>query len=129
MIIKMSRLLLISVLLITGVSCSKSDTNDYPARGASGKVEIYLLSTTAFINGRCEVNALKSEIGTVPIISNDDIVAYHSAEHEFEVKASAFQKIVALSDKTAFAVTLNKELVYYGIYKPFFSSSSCDHSI
>src|SRR5688500_11070172 len=109
MIIKNCKLWLIGVLLITGVSCSKSDTTAYSAPGAFGKVEIYLLTTTAFINGRCEVNAFKSEISTVPIITNDDIVAYYRAEHEFEVKASAFQKIIGLTDKTAFAVTLNKE--------------------
>ena len=110
-------------------SCSKTDSTDSLRSGASGKIEIYLLSTTVFTSGKCEVNASQSKIAEVPIISNDDIVAYYTAEHEFEVKAAAFQKIISLADKTAFVVTLNKQVVYYGIYKPFISSSSCDHSI
>ncbi len=109
------------------ISCRKSDSNNIA--GASGKVEIYLLDKAVWVPGKCQVDASKSIIDAQPIIMDSDIVAYYSSENAFEVNAVAFQRIIGLSDKTAFAVTLNKEVIYYGIYKPIFSSSSCDHSI
>ena len=120
--------ILIFLFLVVLLSCSKSENAGY-TDGASGKVEIYLLSKTELVSGRCEVDKAKSIVDSKPIITNNDIIAYHSAENEFEVNATAFQRIIGLSDKTAFAVTLNREVIYYGIYKPFISSSSCDNSI
>ena len=32
-------------------------------------------------------------------------------------------------DRTPFAITVDKQVIYYGLFKPSISSSSCDHSI
>jgi hypothetical protein len=39
------------------------------------------------------------------------------------------QKVKTFQDFTAFAVTVDKQVIYYGFFKPSISSSSCDHSI
>lgn len=124
--IRFIQLLVLSCMALL-LSCSKADDGN-PA-GASGKVEIYLLNKVEWVPGRCEVDAARSIPDSRPIITNSDIIAYYSSVYEFDVNADAFKRIVGLSDKTPFVVTLNKEVIYYGVYKPFISSSSCDHSI
>ena len=44
----------------------------------------------------------------------------------FTLNFAAMQKIEVLSDGTPFAVTVDKEVIAYGIFKPIFSSSSCE---
>jgi secreted Zn-dependent insulinase-like peptidase len=56
-------------------------------------------------------------------------LAYSKTEHKFKLTGPAIQKIKTLFDKTPFAVTVDKQVVYYGFFKPAFSSSSCEHSI
>lgn len=50
-------------------------------------------------------------------------------DYTFRLTAAAIQKLKALSDRTPFAVTVDKQVIYYGFYKPGFSSASCDQSI
>jgi hypothetical protein len=125
--ISFKQILVLSCLVLL-LSCSKSDSGS-PVNGASGKVEIYLLNKVEWVPGKCEVNGARSIPDALPVITNNDIIAYYSSVYEFEVNSDAFKRIIGLSDKTPFVVTLNKEVIYYGIYKPFISSSSCDHSI
>jgi hypothetical protein len=75
------------------------------------------------------VNPATAVLQNKPLVLNDDILEYSDDEYTFQLKEDAHKKIKALMDRTPFAVTLNKRVVYYGIFKPGFSSSSCDHSI
>ena len=51
------------------------------------------------------------------------------SDYRFTLKFAAMQKIEVLSDGTPFAVTVDKQLIYHGMFKPNFSSSFCDQSI
>jgi hypothetical protein len=114
------------LLAITSLlhSCKKANR---PANG--GEVELYLLQSSQMLPSRCEVNSATAVLQNKPLVTNDDILEYSDDDHTFRFKDKSHEKIKALMDRTPFAVTLNKRVVYYGIFKPSFSSSSCDHSI
>jgi hypothetical protein len=116
----------ISFVLITAfcfLSCKKDNSN-------SGKsVEIYLLKTYQTVTGKCQVDPSASTLQEIPTIKNDDILEYSQTEHQFKLTADAYQKINGLTDFVPFAVTIDKQVIYYGIFKQYYSSSSCDHSI
>ena len=65
----------------------------------------------------------------LPVISNQDIIRYNRNSYEFTISESSKKKLVALNDGFPFAVAVYKQIIYYGISKPSFSSSSCPHSI
>jgi hypothetical protein len=111
------------VIMAVTVSCSKNH-----AKGGE-KVEIYHLQTLALVPGKCQVDGSKSAIESTAFITNDDILEYSQGEHEFKLTDNGIQKIKAMGDRTSFALTVDGKVVYYGFFKPSFSSSSCDHSI
>jgi hypothetical protein len=51
------------------------------------------------------------------------------SNYQFKLKDLDIQKVKTFQDFTAFAVTVDKQVIYYGFFKPSISSSSCDHSI
>jgi hypothetical protein len=65
----------------------------------------------------------------VPVISNDEILTYSRGNYLFSLTDNGKQDTELFNTYHAFAVTVNKEVIYYGFYKPSTSSSSCDHSI
>jgi hypothetical protein len=120
----MRYLLLVLTFLVITFSCNKYQEDD-----GSNPVEIYLLSTVQFVTNKCQVDPANSTIETNPLVRNQDIIAYFKSDYEFKLTDEGIQKIKALHDNTPFAVTVNKEVIYYGFFKPNFSSSSCFHSI
>ena len=60
------------------------------------------------------------------IVLNTDIITYSMSVCRFTLNFEAMQKIEALCDGTPFAVTVDKEVIAYGIFKPIFSSSFCE---
>ena len=64
-----------------------------------------------------------------PYHKNQDILAYSPTEYTFKLTESAIQQVKVLSDRTPFAVTVDKQVIYYGFFKPSISSSSCEQSI
>ncbi|WP_426061635.1 hypothetical protein [Hymenobacter sp. B1770] len=119
----MKKLFLILALTATCVSCKKDDTN------AGETVEIYLLKSYQLTAGKCEVNSSAAVLEDAAVIQDQDILEYSKTNHQFKLTNTAIQKTKALGDRTPFAVTVNKKVIYYGFFKPGFSSSSCDHSI
>jgi hypothetical protein len=105
------------------LSCKKDNSN------AGKKVEIYLLKTYQTVTGKCQVDASASILQEIPTIKNEDILEYSQTEHQFKLTADAYQKIKDLTDFVPFAITVDKQVIYYGIFKQYYSSSSCDHSI
>lgn len=104
-------------------SCKKDNNQE-------GKtVEIFLLKTFKTIAGKCQVDPSASSLQNEPAISNDDIVAYYKNDFQFELSGTAFNRVKDFNDFTPFAVTVDKQVVYYGILKKSISSASCDHSI
>jgi hypothetical protein len=92
-------------------------------------VEIYLLKTFQKVAGKCQVDASQAVLQDTPTIKNQDILAYYSSSYQFKLTDSSIQKVKAFRDATPFAVTVDRQVVYFGFFKPNFSSSSCDASI
>ncbi len=104
-------------------SCKKDTTN------AGKTVEIYLLKTYQTVTGKCQIDPSASSLQDIATIKNDDIVVYSQTDHQFKLTDNAFQQVMAFGDFIPFAVTVNKVVIYYGIFKQYYSSSSCDNSI
>ncbi len=109
-------------LLFTG--CKK----DEEVAGGE-RIEIYKLEAYNLVQGKCQVAPNGIALDDNPVIANNDILEYIETTHAFRVTDAAKQRVSALRDGQPFAVTVDKTVIYYGIYKPSLSSSSCDHSI
>jgi hypothetical protein len=119
----MKQLLFILTVTAFFTSCKKDNAD------AGETVEIYLLKSFQTLADKCQVDPALSVLQDSATIQNQEILAYSKTEHKFKLTGPAIQKIKALFDKTPFAVTVDKQVVYYGFFKPMFSSSSCDQSI
>lgn len=119
----MKRILILFALPCILFACKK-DSLKKP-----GNIEIYTFKTLELIDGKCQVNAAGSMLENIPVVRNQDIIEYSKNDHEFTLADDAIQQIKTFSDRTAFAVTVNKQVIYSGFFKPAISSSSCIHSI
>jgi hypothetical protein len=113
------------VLTITTLclSCKKDNVK------GGETVEIYLLKSSQLVTGKCQIDPLVSVLQDTAIIKNQDILEYSQTNYQFKLTDLAIQKVKTFRDFTAFAVTVDKQVIYYGFFKPGFSSSSCAHSI
>src|SRR5688572_4323601 len=119
----MLRLLSIFIISIGFLSCKKDEP------GVQNEVEFILLKSYQFVAGKCQVDASTARLETSPLVTNDDILWYSKSDYEFRLTANAIQKINALSGRSAFAVTVDRHVIFLGVYMPLIMSSSCDHSI
>ncbi|MGB3008158.1 MAG: hypothetical protein WBC06_16710 [Chitinophagaceae bacterium] len=117
-----SLLFLFSVTTIC-LSCKKYNTK------AGENVEFYLLKTYQTVTAKCQIDPSVSILQDTPIIKNYEILAYSKTDYQFKLTEAAIQKVKTFIDTTPFAVTVDKQVIYYGFFKPSYSSSSCDHSI
>lgn len=92
-------------------------------------VEIYLLKTVQTVPGKCQVDPSYTILQDTPIIRNQDIISYSTTDHKFKLTDTSIQKLKALMGRTPFAVTVDRQVVYYAFYMPNYLSSSCDQSI
>ena len=113
----------IVVVIAACLSCNKQNIT------AGEPVEIYLLKTVQLVAGKCQIDPSSSAIEDAPTITNKDIINYSQTLNTFKLSDPAYQKVKTFKDRTPFAVTVDKQVIYYGFFKPAFSSSSCDHSI
>ncbi len=121
----MIRLLLFCAVLLSVQSCKKASTTPQ----GNGLVEIYGLESYKFVPNKCQVDPSTAVLKTIPVILNSQIISYSQGSHEFKLTNPGKEASKAFQNLFAFAVTVNKEVIYYGVYKPFTSSSSCEHSI
>jgi hypothetical protein len=119
----MRPLYLIFIMTMFILSCKKDHLK------AGRTVEIYLLKNYKVMAGKCQVDPTLTVLQDTAIIKNQDILQYSKTEYQFKLTDNAIKEVKALKDMTPFAVTVDKQVIYYGFYKPSFSSSSCDHSI
>lgn len=96
---------------------------------AGEKLEIYLLSTTQFVSGACQVDPSKSVVQDSAFIKNEDILSYSSSNYQFIFTKSAYDKIKTLNPRTVLVVAVDKQLIYYSVYFPIYFNSICDKSI
>jgi hypothetical protein len=120
---KLQLVVLLVCMAFVHAGCSKSST------GVGTKVEIYLFSTSRNELNKCKVDEANSIVRNEAFLQNDDFLQYDKTNYEFTITSSAAQKVSTLLDATPFALTVDKQIIFIGFYKPSISSSSCDHSI
>lgn len=126
----MTRLTTLALLLaLTFAGCDKDNDDDRDTRAVKGKIAIYEFESYQYVPLKCEVDPANSKLRASPIVNNDEIISYNLNESAWQVKDAAFQRLNNMKDGNALAITLNDAVVYYFIYKPNYSSSSCDGSI
>ena len=114
---------LFSAMILLVMGCSKENT-------VSGEaVEIYLLKEYSLVTNRCEIVKSSIVLKDNELISNNDIVAYHHPEHNLTLTEAGLDKLDGIHDNTPFCMTVDKEIIYAGFFKPGYSSSSCVHSV
>lgn len=119
----MRLLLFILIAAVICPACQKDNVNE------TDQVEIYLLKTFQTVTGKCQVDAAASVLENIPTITNQDIISYSQTDYHFSLTDAAIQRIKSFKDFTPFAVTVDKQIIYYGFFKPGFSNSSCVNSI
>lgn len=115
------------VVVLIAAACFLSCKKDNTRPGKT--VEIYLLKNYQTVTGKCQVDAATSQLQDTAMILNRDILEYSHTEYKFRLSDNGIQKVKTLRDWAAFAVTVDKQVIYYGFFKPSISSSSCDNSI
>lgn len=110
-------------IIVFCISCKKENTN------SGDTVELYLLKDFRLVAGKCQIDPLKSVLQDTPIIKNQEILEYSQSNYQFKLTETGIQKVKTFQDFLPFAVTVDKQIIYYGFFKPSSSSSSCNHSI
>ena len=119
----MRLLLFILTACVMCLSCKKDNVK------AGKNVEIYLFKTFQTVTGKCQIDGSTSLLQDTAAIKNGDILEYSQTNYQFKLTGASFQKVKTFRDFTPFAVTVDKQVIYYGFFKPGISSSSCDNSI
>jgi hypothetical protein len=119
----MRYILLAGSLIILLFSCNKN-------REKAGKnVELYLLGSYRWVTGQCKVDSSQVVLESSPFIKNEDFLQYNSHSYQFTLTGSAHEKLRKLPGRTPFAVTVDKKVIYFGVYMPLYMSSVCFNSI
>ena len=108
----MQRLLLTLACSIFLIACKKDKAN------TRKDVEFYLLESYQLVTGKCQVDPSTTRLQNSALVSNDDILWYDESDHEYRLKTSAVERINALQGRTPFAVTVDNQIIYLGIYMP-----------
>lgn len=118
----MRPLLFIVITCLFFLSCKKD-------LKSGDTVEIYVLKNSLPVAGKCQVDPATAILQDTALVKNQDILEYYRSTHQFALSDHSMQEIKTLADRTPFAVVVNKQVVYYAILKPSYSSSSCTSSI
>jgi hypothetical protein len=119
----MRLLLLLLFLPMLFASCKKTEAE------VGDKVEIYQLKTYQLLTGKCQVDATTAVLQDTAFVNDAAILAYSPNDHLFSLTPAAMRRVNALANFAAFAVTVDKKVVYYGFFIFSYSSSSCAQSI
>ena len=120
-----SSMRLFLALMVTFLFCSCEKNQLEPGE----KVEIYLLKNYPVVIGKCAVDSSIAVLDDTATVKNDDILEYSKSNYQFILTELSFKTIAKLRDGTPYAVTVDRQVIYYGIVKPSYSSSMCTGSI
>lgn len=117
----MKQLFLQLLTLITLAGCSKDQRNTGP------QVDIYLLkSFTTTVNQSttpATISITNAALENTPLVTNKNISAYIQATHKFILNKDIQTAIANFGPDKAFAVTVDKQPIYYGLFHPTYLSS------
>lgn len=96
---------------------------------ATGKLAVYALTAPAFIPNKCQVDPAVAVLAPSPLIDDRDILEYDRNRCEYTLTENAAQIMNAQPGRTAYAMTLNKEVLFYFVNMPPTMSSTCFESV
>jgi len=105
------------------LSCNKDNA------GAGKPVEFYQLESFNYVANKCMVDSSSAILKSDPFINNADIIAYSKSAFTYKLSAAAINRVKALQGRVPFAVTVDKQVVYFAFFNEVILSSSCEHSI
>src|SRR5688572_21839900 len=111
---------LLLILLVGIIGCNKDHDQ------SKNKVEIYLLESFSTVDNATTPEAIAitdAKLEKKPLVANNDIEYYEQAQYLFKLKKNTKPLIKDFSKDRGFAVTVNDETVYYGLFHPTFLSS------
>lgn len=119
-----------TVVILLAVA-SLNNCNKNSAETLKGTyLEFYLLDRYETTGSSQEIDPATVVISENALVSYSDIIAYNESEHLFVVCTDILNKLKANNGfdyhKKAFAVTIDKEIIYTGYFWTPFSSSICD---
>jgi hypothetical protein len=117
--------LLLTVAFIIS-SCEKDTRSEEEIKG---DVYFYLLKSYETKNNSSEIITSTAQIADKPLINYKDIISYNSDLSVYNISKKAREKILSLITDVsgpAFAVTIDKKIIYVGYFWPVTSSASCD---
>jgi len=124
--IKFFKILFLALIIIPFGSC-KNEIDNFKT---GEKLEFYLLDEFETLDNKPEIIELTAMISDDVFINYTDIVSYKSATHTFVVSEKVVSKLLNTSGvgyhKKAFALTIDKEVIYTGYFWYGFSSTICD---
>ena len=123
--IKYTAFLLLTVIFIIG-SCEEDAKNEEEIKG---NVYFYLLKSYETRDNSPEIIVSTAQIADKPLIDYKDIISYNSDLSVYNISKKARQMILGLISPIsgpAFAVTIDKKIIYTGYFWPATSSVSCD---
>jgi hypothetical protein len=110
---------LLIVTLFT--ACKKSSDTD-----SNSKVDIYLLksfSITVDTTNPYSTKISNAVLNDTPLVANDEIAYYVASTASFGLKKNIKPVIQNFTHDHAFAVTVDKQPVYFGLFHPAYYSS------
>jgi hypothetical protein len=122
--INIAFILLTAIFIIS--SCEKDVKNEEEIKG---NVYFYLLKSYETKNNSSEIITSTAQIADKPLIDYKDIISYNSDLSIYNISKKAREKILSLITDVsgpAFAVTIDKKIIYVGYFWPVTSSASCD---
>jgi len=123
--IKYTAFLLLTVIFIIS-SCEKDARNEEEIKG---NVYFYLLKSYKTRDNSSEIIISTAQIADKPIIDYKDIISYNPDLSIYNISKKAREKVLGLITEVsgpAFAVTIDKKIIYAGYFWPVTSSASCD---
>jgi len=126
MIIKIfTNCIIVFLILTTFISCSK-DTDDIKAEG---EIEFYLIKSFETIENTDEIIELTVITNDEPLIKYSEIESYNPNTYTFKITDEArnqFKDFELFPARAAFAIKVNKKIIYTGYFIPCYSSVSCN---
>jgi len=92
------------------------------------EVELYLMETFNTIDNTEQINEASVVLAPEPLIYYEDILSYDQDEFLFKVSERAVDAIEQLNvpvNGIAFAIAVDRNLIYTGYFWPSYSSATC----
>ncbi len=112
--------------IATLVNCQKSTTDVV----IGDKLEFYLLENYTTVDNTMRIDESSASISSEVLINYDDIISYNSSTYCLKVSPDIMEELKVNDGfnyhTKAFAITIDREIIYTGYFWYAFSSRICD---